>query len=129
MRRIFAVFLISFFLFSCGAADSEIKEKYIKTLEEKNSALQEELKACQSNQVKTKGAKSSKAGQRNSSDYFTIGSTEEEVLDVMGDPDNLLDLGIGGKVYTYEGSRVTFEDGKVKSYSNYGRNLKVRVKK
>ena len=63
-------------------------------------------------------------------DYFTIGSTEDEVLDVMGDPTNIIDFNsIGKKQFSYELSTVYFTNGRVDGYSNIGKNLKVKVKR
>jgi hypothetical protein len=63
-----------------------------------------------------------------SKDYFTIGSTEDEVLQVMGEPTKYMDLGSFGKRFSYGLSTVVFEKGKVKSYDNFDDNLKVKIK-
>ena len=60
-----------------------------------------------------------------SSNYFTIGSTEEDVLNVQGKPTSINDASFF-KMYSYGGSNVTFENGVVKSYYNNG-NLKIKV--
>lgn len=125
MIRLLGVLLISVILFSCGSSDKEIQQKYILSLEEKNAALENELKSCRDGRVQSGSDRSALTNGRG---YFTIGSTEEEVLNVMGDPDNLTDLGSFGKTFSYDGSTVLFEKGKVKSYRNRNGNLKVRVK-
>lgn len=58
----------------------------------------------------------------------TIGSTEEEVIKVMGDPDSYRDISLF-KILEYGMSSVTIENGKVKSYDNSDGNLKVKVSK
>jgi hypothetical protein len=56
--------------------------------------------------------------------YFTIGSTEDEVLAVQGTP-----TGIAFNTWSYGLSSVTFENGMVKSFHNFSNNLKIRVTK
>lgn len=53
-------------------------------------------------------------------DYFTVGSTQEEVLAIQGEPDKIL-----GLAWIYGDSVVTISQGKVISYENRG-NLKVK---
>ncbi len=60
-------------------------------------------------------------------DFFTIGSTEKNVLEVMGNPTAYRDLGRLGKLMEFGLSSVKFENGKVTSYSNFDGNLKVRL--
>lgn len=54
--------------------------------------------------------------------YFTIGSTQDEVLAVQGTP-----TGIIGNSWHYDYSSVQFLNGKVKGYSDISKNLKVRM--
>jgi hypothetical protein len=110
---------------SCNQNPSQTEKDYIKNLEEKNKALEKELHEVKS---KTEPNNSPQGKKQKSKDYFTIGSTEEEVLEVMGDPTSYRDLGILGKRYIYGLSIVVFHEGKVDSYDNSGENLKVRVK-
>ena len=56
--------------------------------------------------------------------YFTIGSSEDEVLAVQGTP-----TGIAFNIWSYGFSSVTFENGRVKSFQNTSNNLKIRVTK
>jgi len=51
---------------------------------------------------------------------FGIGSTKNEVLAVMGQPDDFTDT-----KYSYGLSDIYFEDGRVKSWSNAGHNLRL----
>jgi hypothetical protein len=54
--------------------------------------------------------------------YFTIGSTQDEVLAVQGTP-----TGIRGNTWHYDYSSVQFLNGTVKGYSDISKNLKVRL--
>jgi len=112
---------------SCNQ-NSSLEREYIKNLEEKNKLLEKELK-----QLKGKTDSSFTQGTKqktgNSKDYFTIGSTEDEVLRIMGDPTTYFDMGSLGKRYHYGLSTVFFSKGKVESYNNLEGNLRVKVKK
>jgi len=110
---------------SCKQNPSQAEKDYIKNLEEKNRVLEKEL-----HEVKSKSEPNniSQGTKQKSKDYFTIGSTEDEVLEVMGDPTSYIQLGSSRKDFLYEISSITFENGKVVSYNNLGENLKVRVK-
>lgn len=59
-------------------------------------------------------------------EYYTIGSTEREVLNIQGEPNSITDFGGGNKLYFYGASSISFKDGILKSYSNDG-GLKIRV--
>ena len=113
--------LLVFLLVACNNT-SQTEKEYIKNLEEKNAALKKELQ-----EMKNVSGDESKSDAKDSKDYFTIGSTEDEVLKIMGDPESYNDLGMFKKLY-YGMSSVTIEDGKVKSYDNSDGNLKVKVK-
>ncbi|SHF58430.1 DnaJ domain-containing protein [Desulfacinum infernum DSM 9756] len=54
--------------------------------------------------------------------FFTLGSTQEEVLRVQGTPTS-----VRGDRWTYGFSEVRFRDGRVVSYDNYFGNLKIRL--
>ena len=64
-----------------------------------------------------------------SKDYFTIGSTEDEVIEVMGEPTSYMVTAPEARKFYYGISTVYFYQGKVISYDNLEDNLKVRVKK
>lgn len=120
---------ISFFINSCGSNDSAVQKEYIKNLEEKNKILEGELQKLRAaDEQGSTSQHQEKKKNEISKNYFTIGSTEDEVLSVMGDPTSLNDMGSLGKVFYFGISRVDFQDGKVHSYSNSGKNLKVKVK-
>jgi hypothetical protein len=50
------------------------------------------------------------------------------VLNVKGDPTSIIDYGTGDKSFRFINSYVDFKAGSVNSYSNYGKNLRVRVR-
>jgi hypothetical protein len=56
-----------------------------------------------------------------SRDFFTIGSSQDEVLAIQETP-----TGISGNRWSYDFSSVEFSNGKVARYSNISGNLKVR---
>ena len=59
--------------------------------------------------------------------YYYMGSTIEEVISIEGEPNSVTDLG-STKILTFENGMVTFENNKVKSYSNFNNNNKLKVK-
>jgi hypothetical protein len=68
---------------------------------------------------------SQSASDHSNSGAFTIGSTEEELIQVMGSPSSITNL-VGEKLMYFDTSSVTVKDGKVFEYSDRG-NLKVEV--
>lgn len=124
------IFTLSLFLLtlSCNQA-SQTEKDYIRNLEEKNRLLEQELDEAkrESEPNNTSNRKQKKITP--SAKYFTIGSTEDEVVEIMGDPTRLLDMNSIGKRFYYDLSVVVFEKGIVVSYDNTDRNLKVRVKR
>lgn len=58
-------------------------------------------------------------------DYFTVGSTTDEVVAVQGSPTSVSTVG-KFTTYYYGSAAVDFKNGKVTEYSNWGRKLKVR---
>jgi hypothetical protein len=54
--------------------------------------------------------------------FFTLGSTQDEVLRVQGTPTS-----VRGDRWTFGFSQVRFRDGRVVSYDNYFGNLKIRL--
>ena len=128
MKRYLYVSLFSFLIMSCNQNPTEIEKEYIKNLEEKNRALERELKEIRSRLDTNYNHPTTKQKSKLSKDYFTIGSTEDEVIQVMGDPTAYIDFGHKDKQFRYGESRVTFKNGKVESYHNVEGNLRVRVK-
>jgi hypothetical protein len=122
MKRYFYL-LLSSLIMGCNNNPSQTEKDYIKNLEEKNAALEKEL-----NETKDNSQEKLEESTKRSNEYFTIGSTEDEVLKVMGDPESYDDFRLFKKLQ-YGMSSVTIENGRVKSYDNSDGNLKVKVKK
>ena len=122
MKKYYLILLVAVCI-GCINNSSQTEKEYIKNLEKKNAALEKEL-----HQKKDNSQVESEESTKNSSNYFTIGSTEDEVIKIMGDPESYNDLGMFKKLY-YGMSSVTIEDGKVKSYDNSDGNLKVKMRK
>ena len=125
MNRYFYILLFCIPIMSCNQNPSQTEKDYIKNLEEKNKVLEKELQEAKG---KTDPNNSPQGAKQKSKDYFTIGSTEDEVLEIMGDPTSYFDHEPNGKRYFYGMSTVEFQKGKVISYSNPDDNLKVKVK-
>ena len=119
--------LLTFLLFGCNQGSSDVEREYIKNLEEKNRALERELLDKENESDNNSSRIEGKQINKSSKDYFTIGSTEDEVLDVMGDPTSLTNIG-PYKTYYYKLSTVIFEEGRVASYRNSEGNLKIKVR-
>ncbi len=103
---------------ACNNGSSQAEKEYIKNLEEKNEILEKELQEA-------KGTPPAK--EIDKSGYFTIGSTEDEVLAVMGEPTSYLITADEARKFLYGMSTVYLFQGKVISYDNLEGNLKVRV--
>ena len=128
MKNYIYALLFPFLIISCNNRSSDVEKEYIKNLEEKNRQLEIELQNKENGLESNSGGNAKKSENKqseSSKNYFTIGSTENEVLNVMGDPTSLSNIG-PYKTYNYERSSVTFENGKVRDYDNEG-NLKIRV--
>ena len=128
MTRYLYGLLFCLLIMSCNQNSSQTEKDYIKNLEEKNKILEKELQELKSKNDRNNITQGKKEKTKSSKDYFTIGSTEDEVLEVMGDPTSFVDLESFGKRFYYGGSVVVFEKGKVTSYDNWEGNLKVTVK-
>lgn len=124
----FAYLLLLIFATSCDQGKYQTEKDYIGNLEEKNRILEKELKELKINSD-SKQSSTSKVQNENSADFFTIGSTEDEVIEIMGEPTTYLKTAPEAKKFLFELSTVYFYQGKVISYDNFGDNLKVRVKK
>lgn len=111
-------------LTTCSCNKSANSQK-IKELEERIGRIENELKGNSETILSNKQPSSKVIGKK---DYFIIGSTEDDVLSVMGDPDKYSDYRNGSKTFYYRGSSVHFSQGRVEGYSNLSENLKVRVK-
>jgi len=110
---------------SCGQNSSQADKDYIKSLEEKNKVLEKELQ-----ELKGKAESGNIAqGKEKTRDYFTMASTKDEVVEVMGEPTTYIITAPEAFKLLYGTSTVFFYKGKVISYDNLGGNLKVRLKK
>lgn len=129
MKNYFPILLFCLMIISCGQNASEADKKAIKELQEKVSVLEKELQELKTKTGSVDDGNNTKQISRSAKDYFTIGSSEDEVIQVMGDPTNYYDFGTGDKRLQYGLSSIMLSNGKVKSYNNLDGNLKVRVKK
>ncbi len=123
MKTIFSTLFIALFFTACNHGPSQTEKEYIENLEKKNAALEKELQ-----QIRESPNEETKNDKVNNEIYFTIGSTEDKVLEVMGDPESLNKIG-PFKTYNYGLSYIRFKDGRVESYDNADGNLKIKVKK
>jgi len=114
---------------SCNQNSTQAEKDYIKNLEEKNRALEKELLEAKSNADSPKNVQGQTQKTKSSTAYFTIGSTEDEVIEVMGEPTSYMVTAPEARKFHYGLSTVYFYQGKVISYDNLDNNLKVRVKK
>ena len=105
-----------FLLFSCNNNNGKVDLDYVKALEKKNKALEEEVKEL-------------KGESKRSNACFFIGSTMDEVISVMGEPSSFLVTAPEARRFYYGLSSVYFYQGKVIAYDNIEGNLQVRVKK
>ncbi len=63
------------------------------------------------------------SGERESNkEFFTLGSSEQEVLQVQGAPTS-----VKGRIWLYGLSEVFFKEGRVERYNNFDGNLKIRL--
>jgi hypothetical protein len=129
MNRYFYILSVCFLIISCSQKPSQAERDYIKNLEEKNKVLEKELNEVKSNSESKYVPQETKQKSKISNEYFSIGSTEDELLEVMGDPTSYYALGPSLKRFVYGSSSVTLVEGKVDSYTNSDGNLKVKVKK
>ena|SRR5436190_386598 len=127
MNRYFYILSICFLMMSCNQNPTQAEKDYIKNLEEKNKVLEKELQEIK-NKTEANNIPQGKIHKIISKDYFTIGSTEDEVIDVMGDPTSYMVTATEAKRFHYGISTVDFYKGKVISYDNLEGNLKVKVR-
>lgn len=128
MSKYFYISLFYLLIISCNQNSSQIEKDYIKNLEEKNKALEKELQEIKNKTEAIKGQKNEKKSEK-FEDCFTIGSTEDRVIEIMGEPTSYMVTAPEARKLHYGISTVYFYQGKVISYDNLEGNLKVRVKK
>lgn len=65
---------------------------------------------------------------KSDADYFTVGSTKDEVLQIQGTPTSVSKYsGMNQEVWSYNFSRITFKNGRVSEYSDLSNNLKIQL--
>jgi hypothetical protein len=125
-------FLVLFICASCNNQGSTTeKDNVIQSQEQKIKELEERLNKME--EPNKSGVRDSVdysqiyiSPQETKKEYYSIGSTESEVLNIQGEPSSINDFG-SGKLFMYGASIITFRNGKVVSYSNLDNNLKIRV--
>jgi hypothetical protein len=122
MKHLFKILPMILLMVGCNSSNQAEKD-YIKNLEEKNRLLEQEIADLKND---SKNVESVNSENLNENDYFTIGSTEKKVLEVMGNPTSYNTLGPFNTMY-FGMSEVKFENGKVTGYNNTDGNLKVRL--
>ncbi len=113
---------------SCNQNPAQTEKNYIKNLEEKNKILETELREIKEKYNLTDSDEGNGKKSNSSKLYFKIGSTEDEVIEVMGDPTSYMVTATEARKLYYGLSAVYFYQGKVISYDNFDDNLKVKVK-
>lgn len=120
----YLVYLIGMVCISgCGLNSSKVDKDYIENLEKKNKILEKELQ-----EIKRERASGHSNGSSSLKHYFTVGSSENKVIEVMGQPSAYIKTAPEAKKFIYGLSTVYFYQGKVISYDNLDENLQVRVK-
>ncbi|MBK9336399.1 MAG: hypothetical protein IPM98_07340 [Lewinellaceae bacterium] len=119
---------LSLLITSCTQHPSGAEKDYIKNLEEKNKILETELQEIKAKYNLTDSVNNDRQKSHSSKKYFTIGSTEDEVIKIMGDPTSYMVTAPEARKFYYGLSAVYFYQGKVISYDNLEDNLKVKVK-
>jgi hypothetical protein len=124
MKRLYHLILLMIILLvSCNNTSNQTEKEYIKNLEEKNKLLEQEIADLKNDSKNVESVKSEKISDNN---YFTIGSTEKKVLEVMGNPTSYKDIGPFRTMH-FGLSSVEFQKGKVTGYNNFEGNLKVKL--
>lgn len=129
MNRYHSFLIFFLLLMGCKQNSEEVEKAYIVKLEEKNKALERELEAFRKQAKPVTNSQKAKQETNMSQGYFTLGSTEAEVIEVMGDPGSYIITAPEAKKFHYGLSTVYFYKRKVISYDNLEGNLKVKVKK
>lgn len=120
--------LIILFSSSCNTGNHGDSD-YVKSLEEKNKKLEQDLQSKNTKQNSDAHIYHKPSATNNNNTYFTIGSTEDDVIQIMGDPTSVRRFEyVHEKLFFYGSSIVTFKNGKVTEYSNNENNLRVKYK-
>lgn len=131
MHKLFFIVFATLACIGCNNTSSKEdnnKDSIIKLQEERINQLQQQLNNPNVITVDTNSTlpeNNKQIGLSSSLDYFTIGSTEDEVLAVQGQPTSIEKI-LDSKIFFYGGSSVTFNKGIVESYRDDG-SLKIKV--
>lgn len=127
MRNLIFICYLILLIPSCNSADSK-KDKAVNenTLNEQNQKIKE-LEEKLSNIEKSNSTHNDPPTNINVNrkDHFYIGDTEAEVLAVQGTPTGIQNYGVK-RIYSYDFSSVTFQDGRVTDYRDLSNNLRVQ---
>ncbi len=126
MKPTIYILLIFLLTQSCNNLDPQINEKRISKLEERIRTLEKQLEQI-NNSIQNDTIRNTDP-QQEYSEYFTIGSTMDEVIDIMGEPSSYMKTAPEARKLIYGLSTVYFYQGKVISFDNLGDNLRVKVK-
>lgn len=128
VKRSHMLFIITFCLLFICCDNKATNAEYVKDLEERNRNLEEQIK--RDNNIKQKPEAKSEPSynyESNVPEYFTMGSTESEVIGIMGEPNSITNFELlDSKIFYFNQSTVHFKNGKVTSYNNFSNNLRVR---
>ena len=131
MRKITLLLGLGLLLFSCNDyktnEELDSQKRIIEQQEQRLKKLEDRLDNIEKgNSQSGKKRQASLPNNTINKSTFYIGASESDVIEIQGTPTSIHSLG-DRKLYFYGLSSVTFEDGKVKSYSNDGNNLKVKA--
>jgi hypothetical protein len=123
------ILLISFifFIVGCNQSDKRQNDKRDSILEAQLSAQDLKIRQLQL-EVENSKAKAQPVEEKKQeeSPFYKIGSTENEVLTIQGQPTSIIDLP-PNKAFYYGSSYVSFRNGIVESFSNSGGNLRIKI--
>jgi hypothetical protein len=133
MYKLLLTSFLTFILFGCKNPSSNVdanKDSIIKLQEERINQLEKQLSNFHVVPIDTEPVIHNNNNQKQTDlfialDYFAIGSTEEEVLAIQGQPTSIQELA-NSKTFFYGNSIVSFKNGIVESYYDNG-NLKIKV--
>ncbi|WP_343703227.1 hypothetical protein [Chitinophaga sp.] len=129
MNRYYSFLVLFLLIMECKYNSHQVEKDYIRNLEEKNKALERELETLKKQFKFVSNPQREKHVTKTSKDHFTLGSTEAEVIIIMGDPGSYIITAPEAKRFHYGLSTVYFYKGKVISYDNLEGNLKVKVRR
>jgi hypothetical protein len=132
MNKLLPLLVLLFLSASCDNSTNKLdtnKDSLIQLQEARIKQLEQQLQTTPAFIMDTtfelSNEKTEIAVPKIKTNKFTIGSTEEEVLAIQGQPTSIEKI-TNYTLFFYNGSRITFINGKVDSYYNAG-NLKISV--